>query len=397
MPAPEDVYKELALVLSSRKNDVFEIEILPIGFSSLLHDGNFIGITKKALVQAFIFARHMFFDELVHMNEEDFLTISSSTVNRGQEDHGNNEPANGNNSVATEIILLFDCEHLTACNWRKRRLKAIIQCNASSIIDSNGKHGMLASTILEEERSLMTTYLCSPLHRHTKSPTLWQHRLWVMTQLIKVQLEVRVPELVSNNQSKASSLLGFAQQFMLAELRVALRAGEQHPKNYYAFSYIRQLQCLFCRILECNRDEFSEACDDTPCSKLSECMIDSTLTWCLAHPRDISGWQFLLYLLETVAVDRVQRTVIDRVGQFALNVGWEGESLWTFTDLATRKFGKEITRFPPPEESNGSADSSCKESVASHAILPEARWKKWAARAKELRTVASDGDEHGLA
>jgi hypothetical protein len=47
---------------------------------------------------------------------------------------------------------------------------------------------------------------------------------------------------------------------------------------------------------------------------------------------------FLLYLLDAVSAAAFQIDTIGRVVRFALDIGWEGESLWTFVDLAVRRF-----------------------------------------------------------
>jgi hypothetical protein len=47
---------------------------------------------------------------------------------------------------------------------------------------------------------------------------------------------------------------------------------------------------------------------------------------------------FLLYLLDAVSDAASQIDTIGRVARFALDIGWEGESLWTFVDLAVRRF-----------------------------------------------------------
>ncbi|KAL1985937.1 hypothetical protein VTN96DRAFT_7202 [Rasamsonia emersonii] len=422
MSTPEDLYRELAELLSKRKDDeVLEIEILSPGLDPLLQDGRFVGITKKALVQAYIAARRIFFEKLARMDDHDFLAAI-----RGYHRNDDGDIVPDDDSIVTEIILLFDCEHLTACNWRKRWLNALIKRSAvrsestknfSSYPDDD--HRLLLK-LLERERSLMTTYLCSPLHRHTKSPTLWQHRLWVMTQLMKFKFRqpCRDSTVDEKRIEEASMSAEDVQSLILAELAVVLRAGEQHPKNYYAFSYMRQLHSAASRffagvVAEATVRKDEDSVESSLSSQLAECMVDQTLTWCLAHLQDVSGWTFLFYLLETIVPAdekdqdqdlrlQRQRSVVDKVIHFAVNItAWEGESLWTFVDLMVRRFGPEILPSPfsciwDDEMSVSSSSLIDNKSgggkgagrlVNDTILLPDPRWKKLMEKARGLRAA----------
>ncbi|CAI7644112.1 unnamed protein product [Penicillium bialowiezense] len=262
MSNPEHVYQELAQVFALRGNQVLEIEIIPSSLGSFLHDGNALGISKKTLVAAYTVARQLF------KQQHDDL------------------------SNATEIMLLFDCEHLTACNWRKRRLAAVMETEPES-------------EELQAELTLMTSYQCSPLHRHSKSPTLWHHRLWLVRHILRAR------------SWTPAELLGV----LSTELDAVLRAGELHPRNYYAFSHMRQVSILLAEM-----DVFW----DPP-------MLDRVVDWCLAHPRDISGWSFAVYVLDS-STQQYQLSALEKVAGFALGVGWEGESLWTFIAQAASQF-----------------------------------------------------------
>jgi hypothetical protein len=162
----------------------------------------------------------------------------------------------------------------------------------------------------------------------------------------------------------SSSLTEMLRGLMNAELDVVLRAGEKHPKNYYAFSYMRQLHRALPDILEqtANVNNITDKSIDDVFSDLAGCVLDSTLTWCLAHLRDISGWTFLLYLLRAVCAKQRQRLVVDRVIQFALNMnmGWEGESSWTFMDLAV---GMKVKLFQSGDEESRFADGFIEKST----------------------------------
>lgn len=166
----DNIFQALANILSSRHihNQTLEIEILTPGLGPLLRDGCSIGITKKALVQAFVIARQIF--------------LTKNGKQHGYDD----EKA----LRSTEILILFAPEHVTACNWRKRRLIWILQCTSTCTNDGESKTATDRQDVLEildRELILTTTYLCSPLHRHTKSPTLWQHRFWVLVHILSIR------------------------------------------------------------------------------------------------------------------------------------------------------------------------------------------------------------------
>ncbi|KAJ0414984.1 hypothetical protein BJY00DRAFT_269836 [Aspergillus carlsbadensis] len=297
-PPQTDAYRDLSRIFRDRNGRVLEFEVLPPAFGPFLEDDCSIGVTKKYLVQAFVTARKVFFDGLKDSGYTGSSSLPDLAAQKAVSDGLDQTIA-----IASEVIILFDCEHLTACNWRKRRLTALADLDLEKFAQA-----------LDTELSLMTTYLCSPLHRHTKSPTLWQHRRWIQTHL----MHLRKPDFQT------------AQDLLEAELSAALRAGERHPRNYYAFSYLRQIH----RVLSGAGGDEAQAWS----TRLAQAIMPSMLNWCLANPTDISGLMFLLYLLDAVSDAVLQLDIISKVARFALDIGWEGESLWTFVDLTVRRF-----------------------------------------------------------
>ncbi|KAL5000636.1 hypothetical protein BDV10DRAFT_31103 [Aspergillus recurvatus] len=343
-PQRTDAFLDLFRIFANRDGRVLEFEILPPALGPILEDGCSIGITKKYLVQAFVIARRSFFESLTTKSNSQYTDDAASleTLALKRESEEVDKPL----AIASEIILLFDCEHLTACNWRKRRLSMLFTSDMEALIRA-----------LDIELSLMTTYLCSPLHRHTKSPTLWQHRQWVQTHLVRL----RKP--------------GFkgAEGLFQAELSVVLRAGEIHPKNYYAFTYLRQIHRMLAESGGLKNEEWRV--------QLGQSIIGSTLDWCLAHPADISGLMFLLYLLDGVPDTALRLDSVGKVARFALDIRWEGESIWTFVELATRKFMlvKSLDQSPPYPWGVLRAASSLAMQGDSKAGIP---WRTWLERAR---------------
>ncbi|KAE8556420.1 hypothetical protein TMatcc_003784 [Talaromyces marneffei ATCC 18224] len=330
MTSAKEIYHSLSSIFANRKSDeVLEIEILTPESGPLLQDGLCIGITKAALVKAFLIARQKLTRYLTQLKE--------NTVNGGLPDES--DEAN-ELSIATQIILLFDCEHVTACNWRKRYISSSMQQY------DNQYESRHLEDLLQRETTLLSSFQCSPLHRHTKSPTLWQHRLWIMGKLLNLK---------EQNAMAYDPLC----RLILKELDVVCKSGQLHPRNYYAFSYMRQLHALVCRYSSSkegvSREEVLGDGSQALLLDLAILMIEPVLKWCLSNPSDISGWMYLFYLLDcdrqmmnspSMQEDRMiaeRIVVMKRTIQFAVHIAtWEGESLWTFVDLMLARFGNGI-------------------------------------------------------
>ncbi|KAK3903854.1 hypothetical protein C8A05DRAFT_42984 [Staphylotrichum tortipilum] len=190
---PLAAYSAISQVLTVSPPDggLLEIEILgrshplPAG-QYVMQDSRAVGVSKLALVQAFLLARQQLREHLdgaAPREDEEVFAL-------------------------TAAILLFDPEYLTAANTRKR----IIQARISSSSSSSGE----VDPLLAREKHFVDSLLTSRLHRHTKSPVLWSHRRWLV------------------------GLLGGVD--VLADLtEVVFVAGERHPRNYYAWCHARFL------------------------------------------------------------------------------------------------------------------------------------------------------------
>jgi len=297
-PSPQPLYDELLLFFSSHAGDVLEIEVLPAAFplpfgstSPILQHGPNLGIPKKALVQAFLVARHTFFSTL------ELITPNDQEAEEAM--------------AATQVILLFDPEHLTAANYRKRRLLDLRASRSSMTSESYFS--------IENELLYLESLLTSPLHRHTKSPTLWHHRRWV----VKDFLDQNCQGYSSSGGDPAISREAF-ESLWRTELGVVERSGDRHPRNYYAWAYARWLLDFIAE-----RDPNGSAEGSTLfLAKRSAWRIHD---WCLAHPTDISGWSFLVYLLQLMKHEPgLQREIFESVWEFTSKLSWEGEAVWWF-------------------------------------------------------------------
>jgi hypothetical protein len=292
----EHVYRELSAYLSLHQEEVVEIEILPslpaendkvdtlpAPDSIFLQDGLCIGIPKKMLVLAYLESRKLFFSG---MKDDD--TASQVAYE------------------ATRIMLLFDPEHITAANFRKRRLMRLKETG-------EGREGDISFLeACNTEMAFLNSILTSPLHRQSKSPTLWHHRAWLLDLLLPVRRAA-----VPTHQNSA---------FVLAELDAVCQAGERHPKNYYAWQYARK---LITKALQGDRCQTHPRSNGSPHPLALTCAL-RVKTWCCKHPSDMSGWSFLHFFLPLVATIPARTELVDQVLDYAFNLHWEQESLWNF-------------------------------------------------------------------
>jgi len=271
-------YDALSAHLTLHQDSILEIEILPPAFSpadnTFLHEGTHLGLTKPFLILAFLEARTQFFSAL---KDADLLSAVSHLPSK-QNTYSCVQTA----FSATRPLLLLDPEHLTAANFRKRYLKALQSTSTSDF-----------ETALRRDLLFTTSILTSPLHRQSKSPTLWYHRHFLLTAF------------------PCDSL----RSVLLSELDVVSKSGERHPKNYYAWQYARR---LFGRFVMISEEDFSV---------LYEC-VEKVREWCVQHPGDISGWMFLAWMLRgrpPAAMEIVKGVILS-----AIRFQQANEALWVF-------------------------------------------------------------------
>lgn len=257
----DEIFKTIASVLATQQQDLLEIELL--GQSHVLppatyymQDGPAVAIPKLRLVQAFISAQAILKRQLRTKSEAGQTVLD-----------------------ATAVMLLMDPEHLTAANARKRLLT-----------DEN-----VTIEDLQHEKYFIDSLLTSRLHRHTKSPTLWNHREWLLKRLC-----IRY--------SSKNALDDFA--------KVILIAAERHPRNYYAWSHARFLR---------DREKAAGSNVDGLDVELSEL----TKKWCFSHHDDISGWAFLGLLLRNSSTTE-RHDIFHETIKLTRSFSWRGESVWYF-------------------------------------------------------------------
>ncbi|KAK6539241.1 hypothetical protein TWF694_009481 [Orbilia ellipsospora] len=252
-----DVFNRIASFFHTHRQDEVQIEILPFypvpDTHIYVEDAVLaVGIPKSSLWKAFQHARLLFFDS--SRSQSDLLSSSL-------------------------VLILHDPEHITAINARKRLLLSLYPPQTPFPFDST-HHEVTPYT----EYTLLTSILTSPLHRHTKSPHLWAHRRWLLTTYPSLKLPpptpspTSAPSRPSTSSSSTSKLL---RKWCRKEITTILRAASTHPKNYYAWTYLRHLI-------------------EVIVPTITPLLHEEIVSWCIKHTGDISGWTFLawLWLLE---------------------------------------------------------------------------------------------------
>lgn len=271
-------YATLSKCFREHEDEVLEIEILPPAFVPtdciLLQDGLNLGLPKKAFALAYMEA------------QKDFSECKG---------HDNGSEGGLKALGATKVMLLFDPEHLTAAGYRKRRLNRL-KASAQACI------GSTYHKALRQELCFLNTILTSPLHRQSKSPTLWYQRLLVLDPLIEIELEHATEEEKS--------------AFWLAEIAAVCKSGERHPKNYYAWQYARRIMPRI--VSRHTHDLFAHIVKD----------------WCCQHTSDISGWTFLLHLISDLQPESTSHGLLEAVVSYAVSFQLHQESLWVFIRTA---------------------------------------------------------------
>lgn len=192
---------------------------------------------------------------------------------------------------------------------------------------------------IAQELIFLESFLTSPLAKHTKSSTLWSYRLWLLTWDPNYPTDSN-GGLSDEDGSEVGAL-------WRRELDIIMKAGERHPRNYYAWNYARDLFRSLSQASSGYTDG-NEATIRKSREVLAKRSIRKVHRWCLQHPRDISGWGFLVFLLRAVEGLRCEGDIERRVDEdgdvqrvvwetreFVRKYEWRGRSIDWFLDAAT--------------------------------------------------------------
>ncbi|OAA73864.1 Protein prenyltransferase [Cordyceps fumosorosea ARSEF 2679] len=277
------VYQSVADVLSTRDEQLLDIEVLGPGHvlasgTYALHEGNAIAIPKFNILRAFLPAYEIFKSHLrgQYVAPEELLR-------------------------ATSVILLLDPEHMTAANARKRHIRHIKEQSPTQL-----------HVATDAEFYLIDSLLTSRLHRHTKSPTLWGHRQWLL-------------ELSINTQRPVGSLTTALEKLIFV-------SAERHPRNYYAWCHARYLLDLHHHHRRSGTPAVAQKHEEEPqqgpAAALLETVTGMVKRWCFRHPDDTSGWSFLAVLVERQAA--AAPTLFAETLRLVEDLSWRGEAAWCF-------------------------------------------------------------------
>lgn len=373
-PAAPELYSEFISLISATPPHTLELDILPSCYPPEIHsDTPSVALPKPLLASLFLTARQIFLS---------YLSLERNVYDQDEDNDDDQAPSETkvlcsdppSYSAAldsTMVILLWDPNHLTAANFRKKNLLSLRICPSPS-----PKNNSILLEALAAEFHYLTSLLTSPLPKHNKSSTLWSHRLFLLRTFGAEILHIHS---LTGTSTNAMSRLPVPSSFRYPtrqlhfstatlwnrELSTVLTAGGRHPRNFYAWNYARELL----DILASHDDASSEAERKAPSSprmEIRECLVEDSVAevrkWCFGHPRDISGWTFLAFLLRemchdgtspststsaTAAMDngssmgaeRVEtatakedaaRRVVEETKDFVRKFGWKGASVEWF-------------------------------------------------------------------
>ncbi|KAI0163040.1 hypothetical protein BJ166DRAFT_283753 [Pestalotiopsis sp. NC0098] len=269
---PTKVYKDIVQILTHLPDtgELLEIELLGKAHPlepgvHYLQDENAIAIPKLRLTQAFFVARKVIQQ---HLNAQPRIPGVDVVA-------------------ATAVALLMDPEHLTAANLRKRFVLSKLNDGAEQ-----------AETVLRNEKQFLDSLLTARLHRHTKSPTLWSHRRWLLARF---------------------ETLGCRVDLRRDFTSVIMVAAERHPRNYYAWHHARWLTCNGGTRID---------------SAVLLGIIDDVRDWCYRHHNDISGWTYLdsalMGLVDPNTQTQKRSAIFAETIHIAESFRWTNESVWVF-------------------------------------------------------------------
>lgn len=219
------------------------------------------------------------------------------------------------------MLLLFDAGYASAVNFRKRWLlefRDTVISDLEDLNDDKDEEGIAWSIgnidgAVTREMMWIESLVTSPLYKHAKSSTLWAHRLWVTKTFYAGETIVR-------DEDERAEMA----RFVAMELEIVMRAGERHTANYHAWNYARDVVRI---VMSGSEVEGTKEAWRT--------WVERVYKWCLGHPRDISGWNFLVFLMDQAEHEEGMVTdVFRKTAGFVEKLEWKGKSVEWFLSSA---------------------------------------------------------------
>jgi len=344
-PPLQTTYPHLLNLLHPSPPSILEIDILPSTYPPLIqYEHPALALPKSLLIKLFLHARAIFFDK--HGNDEE-----SSLPGVGDD----NEEIYTARLKATRILLLLEPNHLTASNFLKRHLQLLsLPPPKNNKTPQRSDNGATLRAQLHSSLTFLTTLLTSPLPKHAKASTLWSHRLYLIKTYHHHLLPQPPPSTDTTSptatvrEEEARPQRAETYNIWTSELSTVLKAAERHPRNYYAWSYARQLFHLLQHISGTDRSNRNSVLIAEQYRTIFLETARKVHEWCSMHPRDISGWAFLVFWLREMRDGRgwgdesrrgemegeVER-VMWETRAWVRKYEWRGESVEWFLTAAT--------------------------------------------------------------
>lgn len=405
------IYNNLINLLhpSSPLPQILELDILPSSYPSTLHSSPpSLALPKPLLARLFVIAHAEFFTHITSPKSVLVKTENEEIQERLEDGRSPTDESceSGGGSdynaalSATRVLLLWDPNHLTAANFRKKHILSYSQSKTAVISEFQSTTHQPAPpdasflALLRSELSFLTSLVTSPLPKAPKASTLWAHRLWLLrsfhTDILALfrreQINRREPGewieqgaegnsedragRVKNEDLQTAELIPDSSNFALlqhiytTELQIVMRAADRHPRNYYAWGYAR---ALFTHLTTPSPTKNPTSTSTSPHLSPTFSLVLPVLplihSWCMTHPRDISGWTFLVFLIQRLglgpeptspfsglspddtdkqdAANTEVNRILSATMEAAERFGWRGESVrWFLRSVG----GKDVAR-----------------------------------------------------
>ncbi|KAL8861212.1 MAG: hypothetical protein Q9178_002428 [Gyalolechia marmorata] len=339
--SPSSDYDTLISLLHphpTQPHQIPEIEILPSSHPShILSAPPSIGIPKKTLLSCFLHARTIFLSHTLKQPCPESGRIRS-------EDEA---------WRATKVLTLWEPNWNTAWTFRKRALLSLRDDDDGNV-DGGESGKMLLVDAVGMELAWVEILVRSPLDgKHAKSSWVWAHRMWILRTFFGAVAGEKVKGVFGSDQGRDAGCL------VTRELKIVMVAAERHARNYYAWEYARQVLRMCVGTIDTTNARSLQVGE--PGEEVGVDVVNRRLDrkgweectrmihqWCLMHPRDISGWAFLVFMMDQrprfgglsegdnpIAVDQITRDIFEKTSEFVNKFNWKGESIEWFLKSAS--------------------------------------------------------------
>jgi len=273
----------------------------------------------------------------------------------------------------TSCLLLIQPDHATAWADRRRCLISLQNNDAQlsnslavekprNSVDEDNDEGEEEDTkdpsFILWSREL--DYLDLLFTQHSKAPSSWAHRKFVLRQMLKI---VDIPSHGNMEKSNKMKDIIFAR-----EVKTCIEVAERYPKNYYAWTHRRYLWDVFSFDTGSTEHREQQAQRELLIQLLeTELMIGMWQEWLPIHPSDHSAVHYACQVLDllmdeiiSIQVDSGQPLIEEKIAPISISAlnqvrillskySEENESLWILRRITYKILWKHLY-FPPVAE-----------------------------------------------